>query len=291
MTLKCLTGGLWFLGYNGGTMQEPIYSLLSQSLTILFLLLLILFYFFIAYIASQFSHAIARLLLQATRFAPLPGRPSSSRAHMVEGLVANIITFLAFLIALLSSLSLFVQPDTLVWMVGLFSAAFGIGAKDVVADLLAGIGFLFKNTFTIGEKVEFGDGTGAIQGTVEEVNLRNTLLRAPTGELYTLPNSGIRVIRNFSRSTFSSATVKFYVDSDDLVRAIDVLTALSHEAPLLLDDLLEPWEIITTAETVGSKTQLTILAKATFSKAATLRLQLMNLIYERLQAAEMALMD
>lgn len=270
-------------------MQEQIDLLFSKSLTILLLLFLILFYFLVAYFIHRLSHPLAGLLLRATRFAPQ--RPLSSRAHMVNGLVANIITFLAGLVALLASLSLFVQPDTLVWMVGLFSAAFGIGAKDVVADLLAGIGFLFKNTFTIGEKVEFGDSSNAIQGIVEEVNLRNTLLRSPTGELYTLPNSSIRVIRNFSRSTFSSATVKFYVDSDDLVRTVDILTELGQEAPLLLDDLLEPWEIITTAETVGSKTQLTILAKATFSKAATLRLQLMNLVYERLQTSGIALMD
>jgi small-conductance mechanosensitive channel len=50
-------------------------------------------------------------------------------------------------------------------MVGLFAAAFGLGARPLVSDYLTGVGFLFEDTFDVGEKVDIlgnegGGGNG-----------------------------------------------------------------------------------------------------------------------------------
>ena len=188
-------------------------------------------------------------------------------------------------------LALFVPPETLIWIVGLFSAAFGFGARGLVADFLAGGSYIFQNTFAIGEKVEFYLSANKVEGTVEAVNVRNTLVRAPTGELFTVPNGEIGVVRNFTRANLSATKIRLNVPSEVLGRALDVLDTLGHEAVGLLPELLESWQVISTTEAAGPYTEVTVLANSAFGQAAMLRLRLIALIYERLQAAGITLRE
>jgi hypothetical protein len=47
------------------------------------------------------------------------------------------------------------------------------------------------------------------------VNVRNTLVCAPTGELFTVPNGEIGVVRNFSRANLSAPKIKLNVAAAD----------------------------------------------------------------------------
>ena len=51
----------------------------------------------------------------------------------------------------MAALGLFVSSDTVVWVVGLFGAAFGRSARPLVSDLSAGLGFIFDDTYSMGE--------------------------------------------------------------------------------------------------------------------------------------------
>ena len=160
-----------------------------------------------------------------------------------------------------------------------------------MADVLAGGRFLFRNTFAIGEKVELVVGATTVEGTVEEVNVTNTLVRSPNGELFVVPNGDISVIRNFSRAPFSSTKIRFSVRSAQLVETLDLLERLGEEALGLLPDLTEPWQVISTSETLGAKSEITVIAHTNFAKAATLRLQIFGLINQRLTEAGIELLD
>jgi len=170
-------------------------------------------------------------------------------------------------------------------VLGLFSAAFGLAARPLVSDLLAGIGFIFSDTFDIGEKVEFHISGDNIQGVVEEVNLRNTRVRAPTGELFTLPNGEIGVVRNFSRGKFSAAQITLYVAPEDLQRALDVLQPMAGDVYHQFDDLVEPWQLISTSTLTSRKIELTVIAHASLGKGAELKLKLINVIHDALKQA------
>lgn len=203
------------------------------------------------------------------------------RQATLRSLYASTLTVLAFAGAFLVSLGQFVTLDTLVWMVGLFSAAFGLAARPMISDLMAGISFLFEDAFSVGEKVEMLDK----EGIVEAINLRATWLRSPTGELYVVPNGDIRLVRNFSRGHFSPADVRLHVPATDLNRAFDLLRDLGNEAVFLLPNLLEPWQVISEEGTIGQQVQLTVLAKAKFGKAAEMRPRLLALVHARLADA------
>ncbi len=128
-------------------------------------------------------------------------------------------------------------------------------------------------------------GSNRVEGTIETVNVRNTLVRAPTGELFTVPNGEIGVVRNFTRANLSATKLKLNVPSEELGHALDLLEALGRESANLLPDLRDPWQVISTSDTMGAYTEITLVANTSFAQAATLKLRMIDLIFARLRAA------
>lgn len=244
-------------------------------------------FYILSWLVHRLAPWMAGCLMRLIRFTPRGRQPRPERQATLQSLVASAISFVAFAAATLVSVGQFVQADTLIWIVGLFSAAFGLSARPLTSDILAGLSFIFEDTFAVGEKVE----TLGVEGVVEAINLRTTWIRSPTGELYIVPNGELRVIRNFSRSRFSTANIKLKMEGADLSRALPLLEELGQEAVSLLPNLLEPWQVISESGTIGQQTELTLLAKARFGRAAEMRPRLLALVQERLAEASIALVD
>ncbi|MAT97661.1 MAG: hypothetical protein CL608_11000 [Anaerolineaceae bacterium] len=250
-------------------------------------LLHITVYFLLAYLIHRLSGRIARRILRIGSLSRQRRQMRQERQNTLTSLVASAVTFLSVVTAVFLSLSLFISSADLIWMVGLFAAAFGLGARPLVSDYLTGVGFLFEDTFDVGEKVDILGN----EGVVETVNLRTTTLRSPSGELFVVPNGEIRIVRNFSRGRFSPATISLKLNAEDLSRALPILEELSKEAPLLLPNLLEPWQIISETGSIGLQTELTLVAKAKYAMGAEMRPKLLALVHERLNEAGVHLAD
>lgn len=245
----------------------------------------IVLFYAAAYIVYRLTGRLVRRVMRIGGLADRQQRMRKERQTTISGLIASGISLLAFITATLASLSLFVGANTLVWMVGLFSAAFGLSVRPLVNDFLTGVSFIFEDTYDVGEKVELL----GVEGVVEAVNLRTTLMRSPTGELYVVPNGDIRVIRNFSRGRFSQVRVTIKISAGDLSQALPLLEDLGSDAVQLLPNLLEPWQVLSETGAMGQQTELTILAKARFGKGAEMRPRLLTLVHERLAEAGMEL--
>ena len=241
----------------------------------------------IAWIIHSLSGAIARLLEKITAFSQSKKELGPERLKTIRYLLRSAVSFLAFFGASVMIVGMFVSLDTLVWVIGLFSAAFGLSARPLISDYLTGLSFLFSNTFSVGEKVEIM----GIEGVVEAINLRTTFLRAPNGEQFVIPNGEIRIVRNFSRGKFSPCNVVIKVASADLAHALPLLEKLKKEAMLALPNLIEPWKVISDSGVIGQQTELTILAKARFGKAAEMKPKLLNFIHESFLEENIGLMD
>lgn len=243
----------------------------------------ILLLFVVVWALNRLAGRIARRFIAITRMAQRrqPLRPE--RLNTLQGLIANVITFVSIIIATIIALRILnVETNTIVWMVGLFAAGLGLGARPLVSDWLTGIGFLFEDPYDVGEKVEIVSG---VQGIIEAVSLRTTTVRAPTGEIYVVPNGEVRVVRNFSRGRFSVADVKLKVASADLERTLQTLQALNQEATALLPNLLEPWQVISAEGIIGEAVELTLVANARFGRAAEMRPNLLTLVQRELAEA------
>lgn len=72
------------------------------------------------------------------------------------------------------------------------SLAVGFGAQTLVKDFFAGFFILLEGQFSIGDVVELNGKTG----TVENLNLRTTVIRSLNGDVHTIPNGEITTTTN-----------------------------------------------------------------------------------------------
>jgi len=250
----------------------------------------ILAYYLLAIFVAFLLRRLTLWLMKLGRLIPRSRKPSPERKRTLQGLVLSTLDLIIFVVATLASVGLFINPDTLAWVVGLFSAAFGFGARLLVSDYLGGLNFLFEDTFAVGEKIEV-PGSPAIEGVVEEISLRTTMIRSPSGELYIVPNGEIRTVRNFSRGKFSITKVTLRILASDLANTLTVLEAIGAEAVVLIPNLIEPWQVTSPEGVIGQYTELTLIAKARFGKAAEMRPRLLTLVQERLLEANIELVN
>jgi len=252
-------------------------GLLGVSIRILTVLLL-------AWIASQ---VLGRLLPRVV-FALGPRRWRESfrpmRRVTLRGLFAGIARILAYLVALIVILSMFFEPATVLTVVGLFSAAFGLGARPVISDFLSGITLLFEDQFAVGEKVELSGlmGSGGVMGTVERVNVRTSHVRADSGELYIIPNGDVRVVRNFSRGEFSLASIKVSVPAHRVGEALEVLQQVGRQANEEIADIIEEPMVISVTGTLAAETALTLKVKTRLGRGVAVRAELLARAQHRL---------
>lgn len=78
---------------------------------------------------------------------------------------------------------------------GIAGVAVGFGAQYLIRDLIAGIFILMENQYRVGDVIRIAD----VDGGVEEVSLRKTVLRDLDGTVHHIPNGEIRVASNLTR--------------------------------------------------------------------------------------------
>lgn len=193
------------------------------------------------------------------------------------GSAVRVFIWIAGVVAVLFTLG--IPAGAILTALGLFSAGFGLGARPLINDYLAGIILIFEDLFSVGEKVEMLD----IIGTVEAVELRTTQIRSTSGELYIIPNGEVRVVRNLSRGLFSVANVTVTVATENLSDALQVLETIADTAQAKFPDLIERPEVLSIEGAISNHTALTLAAKAAYGQGAQLRPQLMTLISRAMQ--------
>jgi MscS family membrane protein len=84
---------------------------------------------------------------------------------------------------------------------GIFGVAIALGAQDLFKNLIAGLAVLAEKRFAAGDWISVD---GVVEGTVEEINFRSTLVRRFDLSPVYVPNSQLadNAVTNFSRMTY-----------------------------------------------------------------------------------------
>jgi small conductance mechanosensitive channel len=171
---------------------------------------------------SAIHRVIPRLLHAQAEHMPA----GSSSAEEVEKRIITIEDLLTRLLRLvvLGLLGALVLAILDLWSIlagiVLVVVAIVFATQDVVLDYVMGFLTLVEGPFFKGDWVRVG-GPGGVEGTVEEIGLRRTLLRDGMGNMHAVSNGLIRQSSNLTR-VFSVATVEVQVlRARDLDRAID----------------------------------------------------------------------
>ena len=121
---------------------------------------------------------------------------------MVRKFIATVLIVMVTMM-ILSSMGVDIGP--LLAGAGVLGIAIGFGAQKLVSDIFSGFFYLLDDAFRVGEYVKAGD----ISGSVENITLRNVMLRHHRGMLQIVPYSDLGAITNYMRG---GIVVKFNLD-------------------------------------------------------------------------------
>ena len=108
---------------------------------------------------------------------------------------------------------------------GIVAAALTLAGQSIVLDYLMGFLILVEGQYYVGDVVN----VGGVEGTVEEIGFRRTILRDPSGTVHSVSNGEIRVSANLTR-IYASAVVDIQgIRDEDVERAIDVMHRVGLE--------------------------------------------------------------
>lgn len=275
---------------------DEIVGIVRVPLQIIFVLVI----FLLAWLISRISLRLAGLLLRAAGYegfvdsqtvgdtpteSPKTESIAVRRRDTMQQLLASLITISVFTAATIMAISQFVSLTNLAVVVTILSTAFGFAARDYIGDFLNGISNIFENRFAVGEKVAVFRVGDPLEGIVEQVTVRTMNIRTRSGELVIVPQGEVRILRNYSRGSFTGTTITCRVQAADLPKAMTLLQRLAGEAPLLIPELIAPWVVISQEGAMSTTPELLVHARATYGHGAEVRLEIMRLIEERFSAA------
>jgi small conductance mechanosensitive channel len=184
----------------------------------------ILIILIVAWLISRLGAKVARRTLRSlsnrSRLEALSPR-ASLRVETIGALIASLWRALVWIIAILMILGVLgINLTPILAGATVIGAALGFGAQSLVRDFLSGFFIIAEDQYGVGDAIAVGD----TRGTVEEVNLRVTRLRAVDGTVWYLPNGEIRRVGN-SSIQWARAIVDIVVPYDTEVdRATPAIT-------------------------------------------------------------------
>lgn len=119
-----------------------------------------------------------------------------SRNNTIQRLLLNIVLYTFYFFVGYSVLSILGIPvGTLVAGAGIASVAVGLGAKDLVSDLVNGLFILIEHQFDVGDHIVIN----GYEGRIYSIGVRTTVIRDYNGIHHFIPNGNIQELSNLSR--------------------------------------------------------------------------------------------
>ena len=146
------------------------------------------------------------LAFRETRKDALADVQIAKRRNTLDGLFSTILQVSVFIVAALmifKELSFEIGP--ILASAGIVCLAIGIGAQNLVKDIITGAFIVLEQQFSVGDVVKIGDRSGA----VEYVGLRTTILRDGEGTAHIIPNGKIDIV-----SVMTKGWSRFVLDID-----------------------------------------------------------------------------
>jgi len=190
-----------------------------------------LFVLILFYVIGKFARkAVKRLLTSVT--------DNKTITSLLETIIGVAIIGIGVFIAL-SVLQLDGAVTSLLAGAGIIGLALGFAFQDIASNFISGVMLSIRHPFGIGDIIETND----FYGTVQKLNLRNTIMRTVTGQIVYLPNKKVfeNPLQNFTTTGLRRVDLSCGVSyGDDLDKAKKVaLEAVDKVSNVLSDKEIE----------------------------------------------------
>ena len=139
-------------------------------------------------------------------------------------------------LSILTALAILGVPvSSIVAVIGVIIVILGIALQESIGNFAAAVIFYIFQPFQVGDYIE----TCSIEGTVEEIQLFNTVLRRPDGKVTVLPNGKIQEngLTNYSQNPVLRVACTVGVSYEqDLAKARQVAEQILAADPRILND-------------------------------------------------------
>jgi moderate conductance mechanosensitive channel len=150
----------------------------------------------IAFILTRLLKLVSRHLGELSNRQDLPSSVRSQQLRTLSSVIYSVGVIVIIFIASMQILPLLgINMGPLLASAGIAGLAIGFGSQALVKDFINGFFILAENQYDIGDTVRIA----GVQGVVETVTLRRTVLRDSDGTVHTVPSSEIKVVSNLTR--------------------------------------------------------------------------------------------
>ena len=175
------------------------------------------------------------------------------------GFLRNIAYAVMLVLVIMTALTAIGIPTTSMFAVlGAAGLAVGLALKDSLSNIASGVMLIVLRPFRTGDHVVIAGQ----EGTVLEIRVFQTRLRAFDHRLIVLPNSEITTAPIINHSTLPQRRMDITVGvgyDDDLQKARQVLLAIARDEPMVL---AEPPPLVQVAKLGDSSVELVLFAFA-----------------------------
>ncbi len=205
---------------------------------------------------DRWQHRISDRLMGSDE---LEDRERGQRLVTLTDVARVVVNLVVWTVVILTVMGIWGIPLTPFVAVGAtVGVAVGFGAQDVVRDVIAGFLILLENQYAIGDVVKIA----GVEGTVEAIKLRTTVLRDISGNVHHVPNGEIKVASNrtsdFARYV-ADIPVSYDTDIDHAMEVIlDEATTMAGE-PAWSKKFVEPPAMLGVDELADSAVTIRLL--------------------------------
>ncbi|MGI9609206.1 MAG: mechanosensitive ion channel family protein [Acidimicrobiia bacterium] len=152
---------------------------------------------------------------------------AEQRATTIGSLLRSLTSGVILAVAIIMIFEVFgISLMPIIAGAGLLSIAIGFGAQSTVEDFLRGFFMLAEDQFGVGDRIDVGD----VNGYVERVTLRTTVIRDPDGILWHVPNSQVDFVANENQQSNRAVVEVSIPYGSDIRGAMKVLKEAADRA-------------------------------------------------------------
>ena len=179
---------------------------------------------------------IGELLLRSHNLTEL----QLQRRQTITPLIKSIAKYFVYFGAGIAALdAIGIDPAPILAGAGIIGLAVGLGAQNLINDIVSGFFILFENYYLVGDYIE----TDTASGYVEAIELRTTRIRHIYGQVHILRNGDITSITNYSKE-FVYAAVDIGVDYDtNLDQAYEIIESVGRQLQAENESILESTQV------------------------------------------------
>lgn len=231
----------------------------------LFKLLYVVLSIIIAVICIGLSKSLVKKLIKPVKLRD-GTIISEKRANTLQSVLESFFKYIIYFIAaymILSEISNSRINSVFNAIAAAAGVAVGLGAQNLIKDVIAGLFIIFEGQLSLGDMVEIESK----MGIVESIGLRNIRIKAFTGEIHMIPNGSIGIVTNWQKTTAVSF-IKIYVPYDENIEK--VFDAINIELDMIgdngIDGLVSRPNLLGIGDLSETNVQISISAESATAK-------------------------